>query len=337
MQVLKAEEHTYLTGSVLRTLAQNRITTVLEFLQEDAGKLSILTKLTLPQVLAVRNDILNKYAAPLIKVGSLKTDTLQERKSLNTGILSLDAATGGGLPIGFITEVCGLADSGKTQLCLHLAIACAKSSENNVLYIDTKGDFSAVRVQKILDACGYSHKEMAMIMFKIKIVHIWTMEELVELFKKLKNGVMSVENLGLIIIDSLPCLMFQFLGDGNKVGLSFLNTFVNYARFLCKEQNICMVCVNIQTRWMDHDNIEIEDDGEQTSYGKQMFPTERRNRCLGKYWQHIPMMVLFMEKEQDSRSSEMCSETNITITVLDNSQTLNSNVCTIMLNNLGIT
>lgn len=87
MQMLKAEEHTHLTSSVLRTLAQNRITTVLEFLQEDAGKLSIVTKLTLPQVLAVRNDILNKYAAPLIKVGSLKIDSLQNRKCFNTGIL----------------------------------------------------------------------------------------------------------------------------------------------------------------------------------------------------------------------------------------------------------
>lgn len=59
---------------------------------------------------------------------------------------------------------------------------------------------------------------MAQIMFKIKIVHIWTMEELIEFFKKLKNGVMPDGNLDLIIIDSLPCLMFQFLGDDNKIG-----------------------------------------------------------------------------------------------------------------------
>lgn len=49
------------------------------------------------------------------------------------------------------------------------------------------------------------------------------------------------------------------------------------------------------------------------------------------------MMVLFMEKEQDSRSSEMCSDIKITVTVLDNSQTLNNNIFTVTLNNLDIT
>lgn len=71
---------------------------------------------------------------------------------------SLDAILNGGIPTGYLTELCGLADSGKTQLCLQLAINTVKNSENTVLYIDTKGDFSATRIQKILDACGYSHK-----------------------------------------------------------------------------------------------------------------------------------------------------------------------------------
>lgn len=64
----------------------------------------------------------------------------------------------GGIPIGYLTELCGLSDSGKTQLCLQMAINSVKNSENTVLYIDTKGDFSATRIQKILDAYGYSHK-----------------------------------------------------------------------------------------------------------------------------------------------------------------------------------
>lgn len=76
----------------------------------------------------------------------------------NNLYFSLDAVLGGGISIGYITEVCGLADSGKSQLCLQLAINSVKYSENTVLYIDTKGDFSAIRIQKILDACGHSHK-----------------------------------------------------------------------------------------------------------------------------------------------------------------------------------
>ncbi|XP_063359943.1 DNA repair protein RAD51 homolog 4 [Cydia amplana] len=346
MQRLKAEEHAHLSGSVLKTLAQNRITTILAFLQEDPGKLSTLTKLSLPQVLDIRNAILNKYAAPLIKLGSLKLDTLDRRKCLNTGILSLDTATGGGIPIGYITELCGLANSGKTQLCLQLAINSVKNSESSVLYIDTKGDFSAVRVQKILDACGYSHKEMALIMIKIKIVHVWTMEELLDFLKKLKNQTINIENFVLVIIDSLPSLMFQYLGDDNKVGLSFLNTFVNYARYLGKHFNLAFICVNIQTRWVDQENADLEDDGEQaTSYMKETHYKEKRNRCLGKYWHTIPMMVMYIDKQErnsnDGSSSHICLNITVIIynSLINNSQLSDrsSNGCNVMLNNLGIT
>lgn len=72
--------------------------------------------------------------------------------------ISLNRIIGGGLPLGNITELCGLAESGKTQLCFQIAINCVKDAESKVLYIDTKGDYSSVRIQKILDCYGYSHK-----------------------------------------------------------------------------------------------------------------------------------------------------------------------------------
>lgn len=71
---------------------------------------------------------------------------------------SLDLILNGGIFIGQITEVYGLAGSGKSQLCMQLAINSVKQINNTVLYIDTKGDFSSIRVQKILDANNCSHK-----------------------------------------------------------------------------------------------------------------------------------------------------------------------------------
>lgn len=58
----------------------------------------------------------------------------------------------------YITEICGLADSGKTQLSFQLAVNCVKDDTSTILYVDTKGDFSAVRIQKMLDEQRYSHK-----------------------------------------------------------------------------------------------------------------------------------------------------------------------------------
>lgn len=59
---------------------------------------------------------------------------------------------------------------------------------------------------------------MAIVMFKIRVIHIWTMDEILEFLKRLKNKTLVIERLSLIIIDSLPCLMFQHLGDDNKIG-----------------------------------------------------------------------------------------------------------------------
>ncbi|KAJ2952573.1 hypothetical protein O0L34_g6896 [Tuta absoluta] len=331
MQRLKSGEYIHLSDSILKVLAQNRIFTISEFLQEDTEKISALTKLSLPQVLDVRNDIFTKYSAPLVNGATLLVQNVMKRKFISTGIQSLDNIINGGIPTGFITEFCGIAESGKTQLCLQVAINCVKSSEDVVLFVDTKGDFSADRVQKILDATGFSYKDMAQIMFKIKVVHIWTMDEIVEFFKKLKSRIVVIENLALIIIDSLPCLMFQHLGDDNKIGLTFLNSLVNYSRCLCKEMNIGIVCVNIQTRWIDQDIME-DDDAEQSTLPKETY-TEKRNRCLGKYWQQIPALVLILEKEKYYN----VNFTQVNVAVVQ-SFNLNCNKkCVLKISNLGVT
>lgn len=69
---------------------------------------------------------------------------------------------------------------------------------------------------------------MAELMYKIRVVHIWTMEDLLELFKSIKNKTLDIAHLALIIVDSLPCLMMQFIGDENKIGKLIIKLKQNY-------------------------------------------------------------------------------------------------------------
>uniref|UniRef100_A0A2H1WZ79 SFRICE_001074 n=1 Tax=Spodoptera frugiperda TaxID=7108 RepID=A0A2H1WZ79_SPOFR len=296
MQKLKAQNFNNLSESIIRTLAQNRIVTILDFLQEDVAKLTSLTKLSLHDVLTIRNEIFTTYSAPLINGTALLTKVYKSRSRISSGIDSLDSITNGGFPVRHITEICGLADSGKSQLCFQLAINVAKDDDSTVLYVDTKGDFSAVRVQKILDAQGYSHKDMASIMYRIRVVHIWTMADLVDLFKGIKNKALEIENLALVIVDSLPCLMFQHLGDDNKM-----------------------------------------DDGESTSAYKEAAYIEKKNRCLGKYWESVPVLVLQLEKlDLCSKENETCTELKASI-ITSNVTKSNNNQCVLNLSTMGIT
>ncbi|XP_022819778.1 uncharacterized protein LOC111351838 isoform X2 [Spodoptera litura] len=305
MQKLKAQNFHNLSESVIRTLAQNRIVTLLDFLQEDVSKLTLLTKLSLQDVLTIRNEIFTRYSAPLINGTALLTKVYQSRYRISSGIDSLDSITNGGFPVRHITEICGLADS--------------------------------VRVQKMLEAQGYSHKDMASIMYRIRVVHIWTMEDMVELFKGIKNKSLEIKNLALVIVDSLPCLMFQHLGDDNKMGLSFLNILVNYSRFIANEFNVAIIYINIQTRWIDNDISDLEDDAESTSAFKEPAYIEKKNRCLGKYWESVPVLVIQLEKlDYSSKENETCTQLKASVITSNITQSNNSQ-CILNLSIMGVT
>lgn len=53
---------------------------------------------------------------------------------------------------GHLYELCGLPSSGKTQLCLTIAVNHVLSKTKPVYYIDTKEDFCSTRVLEMLEA-----------------------------------------------------------------------------------------------------------------------------------------------------------------------------------------
>lgn len=87
MQKLKHLSLNYLSESVLKRLTQNHIITILDFLQEDVPKLSTLTKLSLSEILSVRNEIFTKFSAPLINGTTLLNRISETRTVISTGIL----------------------------------------------------------------------------------------------------------------------------------------------------------------------------------------------------------------------------------------------------------
>ncbi|XP_061694262.1 DNA repair protein RAD51 homolog 3 [Syngnathoides biaculeatus] len=87
-------------------------------------------------------------------------DLLHKEESLNrivTFSSRLDAALGGGLPLGKTTEICGAPGVGKTQLCLQLAVdvqvpPCFGGLGGQVVFVDTEGSFMVQRVTDLAAA-----------------------------------------------------------------------------------------------------------------------------------------------------------------------------------------
>ncbi|XP_041977319.1 DNA repair protein RAD51 homolog 4 [Aricia agestis] len=334
MNKITAGDHLLLTRRIQKVLSQNNVTTILEFLCEDAEKLSIITKLPLSQIVEIRNSFLTAYSAPVKSGTDLFLQSVISKKfMLCSGIPKLDLILSGGFLIGQISEICGLAGSGKTQICMQIAINCAKMPEKTVLYIDTKGDFSATHIQKGLHLNGLSYKEMAEVMLKIKIINIWTLQDLVDFMKNLNTNEAAVNNLAVIIVDSLPALMFQHFGDNNKIGLTFLNTFVTFCHTLGRKLKVAVICVNIETRWVELDTTDIDDD-EVTIDAKENVYVERRTRCLGKYWQHIPAILVHVEKKVEAKNGHHLIHVNVK---KYNISPISVEECTLCIGNTGVT
>jgi DNA repair protein RadB len=116
-----------------------------------------------------------------------------------SGSKKIDELLGGGFEYGIITQIYGASGTGKTNICLQLAIQCIKGGEKAII-IDTEG-FSAERFSQI---AGDNAKKIAsdLIIYESKDFH------------QQYSAVVDIEKLGgagmgLIIVDSAT-LFYRF-------------------------------------------------------------------------------------------------------------------------------
>jgi len=97
----------------------------------------------------------------LPSVGESALELLRRRQRLKpiaTHCAALDRILDGGVPIGQITEICGVPGGGKTQLCIQLAcnvqtpkVLGGGWDDSEAIYIDTEGSFIAKRALSIAE------------------------------------------------------------------------------------------------------------------------------------------------------------------------------------------
>ncbi len=79
--------------------------------------------------------------------------TLAATPRLSWGCAQLDGVFGGGLQLAGVTELCGAAGSGKTQVALWLAgRSLAEHPQSGVVYVCTEGEFAARRFRQMRHA-----------------------------------------------------------------------------------------------------------------------------------------------------------------------------------------
>jgi DNA repair protein RadB len=112
----------------------------------------------------------------------------------------LDEMLGGGVETGIVTQLYGGSGTGKTNICIQLAVECVKSGKK-VIFIDTEG-FSADRFKQI---AGEDAKKIAGDIIIYEPASFEQQYSAITDIEKLMN-----EKIGLIILDSAA--LFYRLG-----------------------------------------------------------------------------------------------------------------------------
>ncbi|NJD53222.1 MAG: DNA repair and recombination protein RadB [Candidatus Methanoperedens sp.] len=126
--------------------------------------------------------------------------TIKKPELIPSGCAPLDEMLGGGFETGIVTQIYGGSGTGKTNICIQLAVECVRSGKK-VIFIDTEG-FSAERFKQI---AGEDAKKIAGEIIIYEPVSFEQQYSAITDIEKLMN-----EKIGLIILDSAA--LFYRLG-----------------------------------------------------------------------------------------------------------------------------
>ncbi|TGC10947.1 DNA repair and recombination protein RadB [Methanolobus halotolerans] len=157
-------------------------------------------------------------------------------KQLSSGSQSIDKLLEGGFETGIVTQIFGEAGSGKTNLCMQLAVECVKNGKK-VIYIDTE----AISPQRFKQIAGENAKEIAR---EIIIFEPGSFEEQYASVKEIEK--LISDRIGLIIVDSATAF-YRFELDQEESSIRSRRELANQIGFLhgvARKHKLAVVITN---------------------------------------------------------------------------------------------
>lgn len=181
---------------------------------------------------------------------------------ISAGDYELNRILHGGYESDIITTIYGPGGSGKTNLCMILAVSQAKKG-NKVIYIDTEGGFSIDRVKQLLYGKTENLNET---LENILLLKPTSFEEQNDAFQKMLASIKK-DSISLIIIDSIAMLYRLELGDAiqteepekiREVNRKLANQLRALAE-ISRKQNIPVVITNqVYSKFIKNDEDKAE-------------------------------------------------------------------------------
>jgi len=189
---------------------------------------------------------------------------------LTTGCSRLDAKLRGGIPCRGITQIYGAAGTGKTQLALQLCLTVqlpisAGGLGAGAIYICTETAFPSKRLQQLLENSEIA-KTYSVTGDVIFVSHIATIEELVLCLQRKVPVLMNAHKIGLLIIDSIAAPYRVEDWKDQQLGRT-KRSIGRQLHELCKNDDLCVICINQVSAVIDGHSLISEDMDEQPALG----------------------------------------------------------------------
>jgi RAD51-like protein 2 len=216
----------------------------------------------------------------------------EQSKQITTSSTQIDRLLGGGISIGSVTEICGMAGLGKTQLSMQLAANVQLSVdkgglESHCIYIDTEGSFIPKRMQQIASNTGLPWQKV------LSNIQIFRAHSLVELLACINQLEHRLENVKLIVIDSIA---FHFRSITNyQERTRILNTIAQTLRRIATIHQIAIVIVNQMTTKISDSRV----------VGSVMVP------ALGESWGHACTHRMILLWKGGERVAWLCKSSTL--------------------------
>lgn len=237
-----------------KRLNQNGIYSIDAFLKCNNENLKQIFDTTLDRAFEMKSKV-NEVFKLEVKRGLEVLEELCIRgETYRTLIDSIDdLLPSKGILSGEIIEIIGPPSGGKSTLLNTIMINVLESYEDaTIMLIDTKHDFSAVRLKKMMEARGIDETSQIQILKRIQVERARTAVILINILQYILNTPLQHVNLKLIMIDSIT-VPFYFLLGHTVYRLNLMTQVSNLIKSL-GQQNISVSSISIP---FSHNCIEF--------------------------------------------------------------------------------
>ncbi|XP_043387354.1 DNA repair protein RAD51 homolog 4 isoform X2 [Chelonia mydas] len=221
MVILRAGLCPGLTAEMIQLLKANSIATVVDLVSSDLEEVARKCSLSYKALVAVRRVLLAQFSAFPVNGADLYEELKSSTAILSTGSESLDKLLDSGLYTGEVTELTGAPGSGKTQVCLSIAVSSSHDLKQNVLYVDSTGGFTASRLLQLAQTRTGDEEEQVLS----------------------SSGPVKV-----LVVDSVSAVICPLLGGRQAEGLALMMQLARELKTLARELNVAVVVTNHVTR-----------------------------------------------------------------------------------------